>query len=199
MNELKAPLTLSGDTVDLVSLEESHFEILQRLAVDETIWKFYPFNLSDPSRFRETLVNALTERERGAHFPFVVYHRRDNRIIGSTRFMDIQPKHRKLEIGFTWLVPEYWGSGVNPECKLLLLTHCFESLGIKRVHIKTDENNLRSRKAIEKIGGTFEGIIRNDMVRDNGSERNSASYSIIDKEWQEVKAKLIKLVESRSK
>ncbi|MDJ1499626.1 GNAT family protein [Xanthocytophaga agilis] len=108
--------------------------------------------------------------------------------------MDIQPKHKKLEIGFTWMHPDYWGSSINTECKFLLLHYCFEHLDIQRVHIKTDETNTRSRKAIEKIGGQFEGIIRNDMVRDNGTKRNSASYSIIDQDWQHIKAHLLQIL-----
>ena len=111
--------------------------------------------------------------------------------------MDIQPKHKKLEIGTTWLHPDYWGTAVNLECKLLLLTYCFESLATVRVHLKTDEKNLRSRKAIEEIGGQFEGILRNDMLRDNNTRRNSAYYSITDVEWPDKKIKLTELYYSK--
>ncbi len=110
--------------------------------------------------------------------------------------MDIQPNHKKLEIGWTWLHPDYWGTEVNLECKLLLLTYCFEELKTYRVQFKTDENNIRSRKAIEKIGGKFEGILRHDMIRDNGTKRNSAYFSIIDSEWGDVKRALVKKSES---
>ena len=105
------------------------------------------------------------ERGNGTQFPFIIFHKLENRIIGSTRFLDIQEKHLKLEIGWTWLDPNYWGTAINLECKLLLLTFCFETLKTTRVQFKTDENNLRSRKAIEKIGGQFEGIFWGHVPR----------------------------------
>ena len=98
--------------------------------------------------------------------------------------MNIEPVHKKLEIGWTWLHPEYWASEINLECKLLLMTFCFEEWNAVRVQLKTDENNIRSRKAIEKIGGQFEGVLRNDMIRDNGTNRNSVYFSILDTEWE---------------
>jgi RimJ/RimL family protein N-acetyltransferase len=124
-------------------------------------------------------------------------YKQTGKIIGSTRFMDIQSRHKKLEIGWTWLHPDYWATAVNPECKLLLLDYCFETLRTSRVQLKTDENNLRSRKAIEKIGGHFEGILRNDMIKENGIKRNSASFSIIEEEWPVTRVRLIRLLEKK--
>ncbi|MDJ1468997.1 GNAT family N-acetyltransferase [Xanthocytophaga flava] len=192
MNLIKTPLVLKGQMVELVSLDKAHFDTLEKLATEEKIWQFYPFDLANPEKFKATLPAALEEREKGSQFPFTIFYK--EKIIGSTRYMDIQPKHKKLEIGFTWMHPDYWGSGINTECKFLLLQYCFDYLEIQRVHIKTDEMNVRSRKAIEKIGGQFEGIIRNDMVRDNGTKRNSASYSIIDQDWQHVKVHLLQML-----
>lgn len=196
-NWIGYPLTLQGQTVDLLSLEEMHFAELETLAKDKRIWEFYPFDGSDPGTFLNVFNTAITEREKGNQFPFVILHKRENRIIGSTRFLDIQVKHKKLEIGSTWLHPDYWATEINLECKLLLLTYCFENLHAVRVQLKTDENNLRSRKAIEKIGGRFEGILRNDMIRDNGTKRNSAYYSVIDEEWKEKKLKLTGLYQMK--
>ncbi len=119
--------------------------------------------------------------------------------INYKRQLYIQPLNRKLEIGSTWLHPDYWGSEVNLECKLLMLTYCFEKAGALRVQFKTDEDNKRSRKAIEKIGGKFEGIFRHDMLRDNGTNRNSAYYSIINLEWSNVKANLTDLLQQKMK
>lgn len=195
MTSLQVPLKLTGPTVELVSLDTAHFEALEKVASIQKIWKFYPFDLANPQKFKATLPAALEERERGTQFPFTIFHQQT--IIGSTRLLDIQPKHNKLEIGFTWLHPDYWGTVVNLECKLLLLQLCFETLGIQRVHIKTDEQNVRSRKAIEKIGGYFEGIIRNDMLRDNQTKRHSASYSIIDEDWPVVKLRLQQLCKTK--
>ena len=190
INWINYPTTLTGETVDLVSLHETHFAALELLAKDKRIWEFYPYDASDANTFLENFTTALLEREKGIQFPFVIFHKQENKIIGSTRFLDIQPKHKKLEIGATWLHPDYWATEVNLECKLLLLTYCFEKLGTLRVQLKTDEKNMRSRKAIEKIGGQFEGILRNDMLRENNTKRNSAYYSIIDEEWNAKKVNL---------
>ena len=192
-NWISYPTTLTGQTVDLLSLNENHFEELITLAKDKRIWEFYPFDGSDTNTFKNILSSAIIERENGNQFPFVIFHKEKNKIIGSTRFLDIQLKHKKLEIGSTWLHPDYWATVINPECKLLLLSYCFEVLQAVRVQLKTDENNMRSRKAIEKIGGQFEGILRNDMIRDNNTKRNSAYFSIIDDEWKDKKARLIEL------
>jgi RimJ/RimL family protein N-acetyltransferase len=191
------PLTLKGKLVELVAFDELHYNELAALARDKRIWEFYAFDASSPEKFKAIFESAMTDMEKGYQFPFAIFHNGDNRLIGSTRFMDIQPSHKKLEIGTTWLHPDYWGTPVNLECKLLLLSFCFEKLGTYRVQLKTDENNIRSRKAIEKIGGVFEGILRNDIVRENGTHRHSAYYSIIDSEWINKKKALADLLETR--
>ena len=106
--------------------------------------------------------------------------------------MDIRPEHRSLEIGSTWIGRAYHGTKINPECKLLLLQHAFENLGCLRVQLKTDERNLQSRAAIEKLGAKFEGTLRKHMVLHDGFVRNSAMYSITDEEWPAVKERCIK-------
>jgi N-acetyltransferase len=195
-NWITAPKTLTGHFVALISLERIHFHELEKLAKDKRIWTHYTYDGSDSKTFRRTLELAMVEQQKGTQFPFIIYHKTDKRFIGSTRFMDMQPTHKKLEIGTTWLLPDYWGTAVNLECKLLLLTFCFETLQTYRVQLKTDENNKRSRRAIEKIGGQFEGILRSDMVRDNGTKRNSAYFSILNEEWPEVRVRLTSLVEN---
>jgi RimJ/RimL family protein N-acetyltransferase len=196
-NWITYPTILEGETVKLISLDESHLSELEALAKDKRIWEFYPYDGSDTSRFLTIYKTAILERKKSIQFPFVIFHKTDNKIIGSTRYLDIQQQHKKLEIGATWLHPNYWATAVNLECKLLLLTHCFEELKTVRVQLKTDEKNLRSRKAIEKIGGQFEGILRNEMIRDNNTKRNSAFYSIIEEEWAVKKQKLAKLLNEK--
>ncbi len=191
------PVLLEGETVMLIPLDKKYFNELIEVAKDKKIWEYYAFDGSNPNTMQGILHAALVERDNGNQFPFVIFHKADNAIIGSTRFLDIQPTHRKLEIGSTWLHPNYWATGVNRECKLLLLTYCFKHLKAIRVQLKTDENNLRSRKAIEKIGGQFEGILRHDMLRDNGTKRNSAYYSLLDEEWEVKKTDLINLCEKK--
>lgn len=196
---IHVPDLIDGDSVQLRLLTKDHFPELLHLAEDKRIWEFYVFDGTDKSRFADILQLALDEKSKGTQVPFVIFHKPDNKIIGSTRFIDINPTHKKLEIGFTWLHPNYWATVVNLECKLLLLTYCFETAGTYRVQFKTDENNLRSRKAILKIGAQFEGILRNDMVRQNGTKRNSAYYSIIDTEWPNVKKNLNELILTKVK
>jgi RimJ/RimL family protein N-acetyltransferase len=194
---IKHPTTLTGEIVDLLPLDKTHFEPLATLARDRRIWAFYAVDGTDSAKLVDAYATGLAEREKGTQYPFVIFHKGANAIIGSTRYLDLQPAHRKLEIGWTWLHPDYWATAVNLECKLLLLTHCFETLKASRVQLKTDENNVRSRKAIEKIGGQFEGVLRNDMIRDNQTKRNSAYYGLIEEEWPDLKPKLTALYEAK--
>jgi RimJ/RimL family protein N-acetyltransferase len=196
-NWITHPQTLSGKVIELISMTSEHFPELIALANDKRIWQHYTYDGTDPARFKTILEGALTDMENGSQFSFVIFHKQDKKLIGSTRFMEIQYPHRKLEIGSTWLHPDYWGTAVNFECKLLLLTFCFETLGTLRVQLRTDENNIRSQKAIEKIGGQYEGTFRNDMFRDNGTHRNSMYYSIIASEWKEKKIDLTRLFETK--
>ncbi len=188
--------TLKGQFVELIPLKKEHFSELSALAQDKRIWEFLPTDCSDAEKFKRAYEEALYEREKGNHFPFVIFHKQTKKLMGSTRLMDIHPKDRKLEIGWTWLHPDYWATAINPECKLLLLTYCFETLKTIRVQLKTSDINLRSRKAIEKIGGQFEGVLRKDKIRDNGIPRNSAYFSIIEEEWETTKKKIEKLLAS---
>lgn len=194
MKQIEETQILTGNIVELQPMQPYHFTELEALAKDARIWQHYVFDGTNSANFRTALQAGLTEKEKGTQFPFVIYHKADNKLIGGTRYLDIQPAHRKLEIGWTWLHPDYWGTPVNLECKLLLLTFAFEQLQAVRVQLKTDENNIRSRKAIEKIGGRFEGILRNDMLRENGTHRNSAYYSIIDTEWPDAKKQINELL-----
>jgi RimJ/RimL family protein N-acetyltransferase len=199
MNWIKPGTVLKGDLVELIPLSEIHFDELIKLAGDKRIWDFIPVDMSSPEQIRKIFSRALIERDKGTHFPFVIYYKKEKKLIGSTRLMEIFPLHNKLEIGWTWLHPDYWATAVNLECKLLLLTFCFEELGVIRVQLKTDENNIRSRRAIQKIGAKFEGILRNDMIRENGTIRNSVYFSIIDNEWENVRQNLQNLLNTKIK
>jgi RimJ/RimL family protein N-acetyltransferase len=190
MNWIPNHTTLHGDHIVLEPLQPYHFDELIMLARDHRIWTHIPIDMSDDGKCRTVMHQAIELRKGGTEFPFAICHNESGKLIGSTRLMNIVPQHRKLEIGWTWLHPDHWATIVNPECKLLLLKFCFEQLAAIRVQLKTDENNIRSRKAIIKIGAQFEGILRNDWIRDNGTFRNSAYFSIIDDEWPEAKGKL---------
>ncbi|MES2656917.1 MAG: GNAT family protein [Bacteroidota bacterium] len=194
MHWITYPTSLSSEIIDLIPLEKEHFPELIALSEEEKIWQFYLFDGANTDVLLSVLNKTLLDREQGTQFPFVVYHKVDKKIIGSTRLMDIQAEHKKLEIGATWIHPEYWGTPVNLHCKLLLLQFCFEKLQAIRVLIKTDANNIRSRRAIEKLGAHFEGVLRQDMIRHNGIIRSTAHYSILNHEWSQIKLHLTSLL-----
>jgi N-acetyltransferase len=190
MNWIQHPVILEGEKVKLVPLEHTHFTGLIAVAKHEKIWEHISINGADSERLLQHLKSAVLKRGTGEQYPFTVIDKKTNKIIGSTLFHNIFPEHRKLEIGWTWYDPAYWRTGYNRECKLLLLTYCFETLETVRVQLQTDETNQRSRTAILGIGAVFEGIMRKERIRANGIFRNTVMYSIIDDEWPVVKAKL---------
>lgn len=192
------PTILEGPHVELIPLEKEHFEELYSAAADKELWELIPTDCSDKELFHKNYEWALSERETGNQYPFVIRHKQTQKLIGSTRFFEIYPADKKLEIGWTWITKEFWGTTINLECKLLLLTHCFEVLKTNRVQLKTKDNNFRSRKAIEKIGGIFEGILRKDKIQNDGSTRNAAYYSILDDEWDAARLKIETLIKEKT-
>lgn len=133
---------------------------------------------------------ALSAKATGREYPFVVVQKDTGEVVGSTRFLDIDNSNQSLEIGSTWLTPAVWRSAVNTECKYLLFKHCFETLRLLRVQLKTDARNLRSQRAIERIGGVREGVLRKHRVLPDGFVRDSVYFSIVDDEWPNVKQRL---------
>jgi RimJ/RimL family protein N-acetyltransferase len=172
-------------------LEREHFPELSEAATDPRIWEFLSMDGAAPERFLPMYEAALQAREQGTEYPFVVYHKPSGKLIGSTRYLHLDERNRKLEIGWTWIKPEYWRTGINFECKLLLITYAFETLDIVRLQLLTSDQNFRSQKAIQKIGGVFEGVLRNERIRHTGLPRNSAFYSILDTEWESARAKIL--------
>lgn len=195
-NWIKHPLQLEGEKVKLLPLSEEHIEELIEASQHEIIWTYMPVKGTDKEKLRAALKEAIIKREKGEQYPFVVINRENGKIIGSTRFLDLNEEHRNLEIGYTWYLPEYWGKGHNEECKYLMLTHCFEELRTIRVQIITSHKNLRSRRAIERIGGKAEGILRDVIIR-NGEKKSIAYYSILEDEWKDVKMPLKHLYEEK--
>ncbi len=193
------PTLLHGKLVNLLPLEEKHFDELHEAAADKKIWEFYTGDWSNRETFNKVYKGTLKNRDRGTEYPFVIQLKSSGKIIGSTRLMDIGAYDKRLEIGGTWMMPVYWATAINPDCKLALLTFSFETLHAKRVQLKTQHDNVRSRKAIEKIGGKFEGIIRKHMLKDDGTFRSSAYFSILDDEWPEVKPALEDLLQRKMK
>jgi N-acetyltransferase len=184
------PLTLEGRLVRLEPFAPGHLQPLLEAAADPGIWTWY-IQRMETERDRELYLRSLLEQAaQGSIHPFVTIERSTGRVAGSTSFMNIDSGHRRVEIGSTWLHPDFQRSGLNREAKLLQLTHLFEALGASRVEFKTDSRNERSRAALRRIGATEEGVLRNHMLAWNGRIRHSAYFSVIREEWPHVKAAL---------
>ena len=185
-----APVTLEGRVVRLEPLTEQHHSALCEVGLDPGLWRWIPSQVRTPADMRNYIDTALNAREQGTALPFVTIERQTERVIGSTRYMNIDEPNRRAEIGSTWIAAPWQRTAVNTEAKYLMLRHAFEQLGYIRVELKTDSLNDRSRNAIERIGARQEGIFRNHMICWDGRIRHSVYYSIIDSEWPGVKAEL---------
>lgn len=187
---IQHPVVLAGQRVALRPLEAGDLDSLFEVASDPEIWKLTSVDYSVRDVFYPNFTAALEDRSSGRAYPFLILDRASGRIIGTTRFLEIQPADRKLEIGVTWMAPACWGSGANMECKFLLLQYCFEALHAHRVQFRAKADNPRSRRALEKIGASFEGVHRKDKIEPGGTPRNTAFYSIVDDEWAAIKVAL---------
>ncbi|GLV54792.1 N-acetyltransferase [Dictyobacter sp. S3.2.2.5] len=185
------PVTLTGNVIRLELLQLSHAEDLFEAAQEPETWLYMSFNPSTSLQaMRHWIDEALQLQQSGSVLPFAIIDQRSGRAIGSTRYLAIMPKDYGLEIGWTWIAPSVRRTGVNTECKYLLLRYAFEQAHAIRVQLKTDSRNLRSQRAIERIGGAKEGVLRNHMIMPDGHYRHSVYYSIINTEWKQVKENL---------
>lgn len=186
-----SPVTLDGRLVRLEPLGLVHADGLAEAGSDPAIWRYMLYgNLSLPGAMEAWVRDILHRQGEGTDLPFAVIHKPSGRVAGATRYLDIRPAHRGLEIGGTWYATEFQRTGVNTECKYLLLRHAFEMLGCVRVQFKTDALNERSMRGIERIGAQREGVLRNHMLLSDGRRRDSVYYSILDSEWPGVKTRL---------
>lgn len=184
------PIVLEGSRVILTPMKEEHIEGLYVAGSDDRIWELQGKPIHQPDDMRRFVQSALSEQARGTELPYTIIDRETDAIVGSTRFMDIMPAHRTLEIGWTWYHPDVWRTRVNTECKYLLLRHAFETMGTIRVQLKTDKRNARSQAAIRRIGGVYEGTLRNHRILPDGYIRDTVMFSIIASEWPGAKQRL---------
>lgn len=182
-------LILTGKFVELEPMDESHRDDLYSIAQDEAIWTYFPDSAMGKN-FNSWFDKALMKSESGRQLAFVVRRKRDHKIVGSTRYYDIEPEHRRLKVGYTWYITQAQGTAVNPESKLLLFTHAFEEININRIALTTDARNMHSRAAIKKLGATEEGTLRQYMILKDGHLRDMVVFSILRNEWVAVKEKL---------
>ena len=188
MMDWRTPVTLTGQHVSLGPMSEAHVPGLTSVgAGDASIWEHM---LYGDVRTEEDIRNWVRDILSRPDLPFTVFHLASGRVAGATRYLNVTPEHRGLEIGGTWYGVEFQRTVVNTECKYLLMQYAFETLGCIRIQFKTDERNLRSQRAIERIGARREGVLRNHMILPDGRFRNSVFYSVIDSEWIDVKKRL---------
>jgi N-acetyltransferase len=194
----KKPVNLVGNSVRLESLSEAHIPGLAAVGCDDRIWKLMRYGLiRTEAEMRVWVKQVLDDKAAGTDLPFAVIHLASGRVAGATRYMEIRPEHRGLEIGGTWYGLEFQRTAVNTECKYLLLQYAFEALGAIRVQFKADARNERSWRAIERIGAKREGILRNHIILPDGVIRDSIYYSITVEEWPLVSEKLQGLLERK--
>jgi RimJ/RimL family protein N-acetyltransferase len=187
---------LEGRIVRLERLSPKHEEGLWEASRDERTWRWLsPIQPQTRDDWRAWIDQALAAAQTGAEIPLVTS--RHEEIVGSTRFLALRPEHRSVEIGWTWLHPSAWGTGANVEAKLLQLTHAFDEWRCRRVEFKTDSLNDRSRRALEALGATFEGVHRKHMLVRDGENRDSAWYSVTDDDWPRVRAHLASRLSGR--
>jgi RimJ/RimL family protein N-acetyltransferase len=190
------PVVLTGAYVRLEPMTEEHTAALAEIGLGQPFWDFMLYgNINTLDDMRDWVLDILARARSGTDLPFVAIHLESGRAAGATRYLNIVPQDRGLEIGGTWYGPEFQRTVVNTECKYLLLCHAFETLGCIRVQLKTDLRNERSQKAIERIGAVKEGVLRNHMILPDGRIRHSVFYSILDTEWPEVKTRLEGMLE----
>ena len=189
------PVTLTAPLVRLEPLTEAHVPDLAMVGLDERIWRYMRYgNIQTEAQLLAWVRSLLEWQKTGNDLPFAVIWLPTGRAVGCTRYMNISHDHRALEIGGTWYGLEYQGTRVNPACKYLLLKHAFESLGCIRVQFKADRRNERSQRAIERLGAVKEGILRNHMILEDGSFRDSVFYSILPDEWPSIKTRLENII-----
>ncbi|MGC2694378.1 MAG: GNAT family protein [Candidatus Angelobacter sp.] len=186
------PLTLEGALVRLEPLRTDHAPIMFEVAKGafDDIFRWFPYAMRTPEDFQRIVEKALGEQTRGESVPFVTVERSSGRVIGSTRYMNIDRANRRVEIGSTWIAPAWQRTAVNTEAKYLMLKHAFDVWRCVRVELKTDALNEKSRNAILRLGAKEEGTLRKHWITWNGRIRDSVYFSILDTEWTEVKGRL---------
>ena len=186
------PLTLKGASVRLEPFRREDWQPMWEVAKDslEDIFRWIPYSMRTPQEFEQWADKALAEQSRGESLVFTTIERASNKIVGSTRFMNIDRANRRVEIGSTWIAPAWQRTAINTEAKYVMLRHAFETWRCVRVELKTDGLNQKSRNAILRIGAKEEGTLRKHLLTWTGRYRDTVYFSILDSEWPEAKSKL---------
>lgn len=192
------PVTLSANGITLRPLTMDDEAGLRAAAADGELWKLRITSVPEPEHTRQYIADALAMREAGNRFAFAVTDSASGQVLGCTSYHDIVPAVKRVEIGWTWYAKSVQRTHVNTTCKLLLLTHAFETLGCHVVGWRTDNFNFASQRAIERLGAKKDGVIRGHALRRDGTIRDTVMYSMRSGEWPEAKAQLMYLLKQRS-
>jgi RimJ/RimL family protein N-acetyltransferase len=184
------PVTLDSESVRLEPLTLAHADALREAAADGELWNLRVTSVPEPDATEAYIEAALQGQRDGHMLPFAVRETATGRIVGSTRYHDIVPAVERVEIGYTWYAASRQRTHINTTCKLMLMTYAFETLGAKLVGWRTDNFNLRSQRAIERLGARKDGVVRHHALRRDGTVRDTVMYSLTVGEWPEVKAHL---------
>ena len=186
---MQEPITLENEYVKLSPLTLENYHELFPIASQEKLVEYSPSDIETPESLKNYVETALREQQLNQSIPFIIYDIKAKRYAGCTRFMNINWPHKVLEIGSTWIGREYHGSGLNRQMKDLMLNYAFEEMGFEKVAFRIDERNMRSRKAVEKLGGILEGILRKNVYLLDGFKRNTCCYGLLKKEWKHTDQK----------
>jgi len=181
-------MRLENERALLLPLSLENFHELQEVANQDKLIQFSPSNISTPEALKAYVEKALSLQEKKSAVPFIIYDKAKKRYAGSSRYMNIDWWNKVLEIGATWIGREFQGSGLNGAAKQLMIDHAFYELDFEKIEFRIDERNIRSRKAVEKLGATLEGILRSNVYLLDGFKRNTACYGILREEWTSPKS-----------
>jgi RimJ/RimL family protein N-acetyltransferase len=184
------PVVLEGNRVRLEPMTQEHLPELAQIAFEPSIWRWTHRRIDTPEDLRNFFKIALGEIDASTAAVWITRSKSSGKVAGSTRFYEISQEHRTMELGGTWLHPDFQRTGINVEAKYLQLAHAFERMNALRVALKTHHENFKSQTAIAALGAKFEGVSRNHMIMPDGSIRHSHWYSIVREEWPQVKANL---------
>ena len=184
--------TLSNDIVALEPLNHEHIESLKEVCDHPEIWRWFTIDLSKPEDMEKWMHQRLEQSKNELQMTFAVHHLESGKVIGSTSYGNIELSEKVIEIGWTWIGNDFIGAGINRHMKFLMLNHAFETMEIERLELRTDELNLRSRRAMEKIGAKYDGKLRSHRYTLGGRRRDTVVYSILKDEWPEVRNSIFK-------
>ena len=180
----KEPPVLENDIVRLSLLSLENYDLLLPIAAEDKLIQYSPSDIGSPEALKNYVKKAIGLMNQNNALPFIVYDKRTSQYAGSTRYMNIDHKNKVLEIGSTWIGRAFQGSGLNTQMKQLMINHAFGPMKFEKVEFRIDERNMRSRKAVEKLGAVLEGILRSNVFLLDGFKRNTCIYGILKEEWE---------------